>query len=326
MKPSNSHEILEDARRVLEVERDAVASLIHRIGPTFLKALRFLETCRGRIVVVGMGKSGLVGRKISATFSSTGSPAIFLNPAEGMHGDFGAIMRRDVILAISYSGQTREMSQLLPVVKDLSLKFIAMTANPRSILARGADVVLDISVRREATELMVPTASTTAALALGDALAVCLLRRKGLLRKDFARLHPGGALPKKLLLRVEDLMHGGSENPVVTQSASVRQALLVMTRSRLGAVSVVNGRGRLVGYFTDGDLRRHLQKEGETLLRWPLEKVMTRGPKTIRLSRFASDAAEILKSHPFDNMPVVDGQGRPVGIIDERDLLEEGIT
>jgi len=313
------------ARKVLETEARAVQAVGHRLGATFNTAVRLLAACRGRIVVTGMGKSGHIGRKIAATLSATGTPAFYLHPAEGMHGDIGMMAKGDLVVAISYSGETSELADLLPAIRRMRLPVIALTGNPRSRLARASRVALDIHVREEACPFgLAPTASTTAALALGDALAICVLKRKGLKEADFARLHPGGAMGKKLLWSVADVMRTGPDNPVIGQTARVRDALLVMTRSRLGAVSVVDRGGRIAGFFTDGDLRRGLQHDARLLER-RLTGVMTRRPTTVRPGDTVATVLGILKTRGIDNLPVVDGGRRPVGIVDERDLLAEGL-
>ena len=316
---------IDEAKRVLRIEARAIKNLIPLIGPNFEKAVEMVASCKGKIVVIGMGKSGLVGKKIAATLASTGTPAFFLHPAEGILGDVGMMAEGDLVLALSYSGQTEEIEKLLPVIRKMNLKLIAITGRPKSKLAKQSDVVIDVKVEEEACPYnIVPTASTTAMLAMGDALAISLLKRKKFKKEDFARLHPGGILGKKLLLRVRDIMRRGRDNPIIGQERTVREALLVMTETRLGATSVVDSSGKLVGFFTDGDLRRRLQKD-ERILNRKIHKVMTRNPKTITQDRLAIDAAKMMQEMKFDNMPVVDNRGRPIGIVDERDLLSEGI-
>ena len=317
---------IDEAKRVLRIEARAIKNLIPLIGPNFEKAVEMVASCKGKIVVMGMGKSGLVGKKIAATLASTGTPAFFLHPAEGILGDVGMMAEGDLVLALSYSGQTEEIEKLLPVIRKMNLKLIAITGRPKSKLAKQSDVVIDVKVEEEACPYnIVPTASTTAMLAMGDALAISLLKRKKFKKEDFARLHPGGILGKKLLLRVRDIMRRGRDNPIIGQEKTVREALLVMTETRLGATSVVDSSGKLVGFFTDGDLRRRLQKD-ERILNKKINKVMTRNPKTITQDRLAIDAAKMMQEMKFDNMPVVDNKGRPIGIVDERDLLSEGIV
>ena len=274
---------------------------------------------------MGMGKSGLIGKKITATLSSTGTPAFFLHPAEGILGDVGMMTEGDLVLALSHSGETEEIEKLLPVIRKMNLKLIAITGRPKSKLAKESDLVINVKVEKEACPYnLVPTASTTAMLAMGDALAISLLKRKKFKKEDFARLHPGGVLGKRLLLKVRDIMRKGKDNPVIRQEKTVKEALLVMTETRLGATSIVDSFGKLVGFFTDGDLRRKLQKD-EKILNKKIHTVMTRNPKTITHDRLAIEAARMMQEKKFDNIPVVDGKGYPIGIVDERDLLSQGI-
>jgi arabinose-5-phosphate isomerase len=275
---------------------------------------------------MGVGKSGLIGRKLTATLSSTGTPSVFVHPAEGMHGDLGMLAAGDVVLALSYSGETEELKPILAALKANRLPIIAMTGRPQSMLGRAADVILNVAVEQEACPYNItPTASTTAMLAVGDALALLIMELKGFGERDFARLHPGGALGKRLTMRVSDLMHKGGNNPLVRQEKTVREALLVMTRTRLGAATVVDGKGRLAGVFTDGDLRRALQKD-DGLLRRPIAQVMTRNPRTVSPDDLAAEVAPLFRRYGLDNFPVVDKSRRPVGLLDEKDLLEEGLA
>ncbi|MFQ5866963.1 MAG: SIS domain-containing protein [bacterium] len=316
---------IEEGKKVLKVEAKAINKLISTIGHNFEKAVEMVTSCKGRIVVMGMGKSGLIGKKIAATLASTGTPAFFLHPAEGILGDVGMMAEGDLVLALSYRGETEEIEKLLPVIRKMDLKLIAITGRPKSKLAKESDLVINVKVEKEACPYnIVPTASTTAMLAMGDALAISLLKKKKFKKEDFARLHPGGTLGKRLLLRVRDIMRKGKDNPVIRQEKTVREALLVMTKTRLGATSVVEGSGRLVGFFTDGDLRRRLQKH-EKILNKKIHTVMTKNPKTITQDRLAIEAAKMMQEKKFDNIPVVDGNGYPIGIVDERDLLSEGI-
>jgi len=277
------------------------------------------------VVVLGVGKSGLIGRKIMATLASTGTPATFVHPSEGMHGDLGMITRRDVVLMLSFSGETEEVKQLLPSIRAMKVPLIAMTGRAQSRLAKAADVRLLVKVKREACPYnLTPTTSTTAMLAFGDALAMSVMQARGFKAIDFARLHPGGILGKRLLWTVNDLMHKGRENPVVRDTQSVRDALSMMTKTRLGATSIINKKGRLVGYFTDGDFRR-LAPDDPRILDRAIGDVMTPDPHVIRPETSAGDAAEAIKKWRCDNLPVVDGRGRPIGLLDERDLLSEGL-
>jgi arabinose-5-phosphate isomerase len=316
---------IEQGKKVLRVEAKAIKNLISTINHNFEEAVEMVASCKGRIVVMGMGKSGLIGKKIAATLASTGTPAFFLHPAEGILGDVGMMTEGDLVLAVSYSGETEEIEKLLPVIRKMNLKLIAITGRLKSKLAKESDIVINVKVEEEAWPYnIVPTASTTAMLAMGDALAISLLKKKKFKKEDFARLHPGGILGKRLLLKVRDIMRKGRDNPVIHQEKTVREALLVMTKTRLGATSVVDGSGKLVGFFTDGDLRRRLQKD-EKIMNERIHTVMTRNPKTITQDRLAIDAAKMMQEKKFDNIPVVDGKGYPIGIVDERDLLSEGI-
>lgn len=316
---------IEEAKKVLRIEARTIKNLIPGIDHNFEKAVEMVASCKGRIVVMGMGKSGLIGKKIAATLSSTGTPAFFLHPAEGILGDVGMMTEGDLVLALSHSGETEEIEKLLPVIRKMNLKLIAVTGKPKSKLAKKSDLVVNVKVKEEACPYnLVPTASTTAMLAMGDALAISLLKKKKFKKEDFARLHPGGTLGKRLLLKVEDIMRKGKDNPVIYQEKTVREALLVMTKTRLGATSVVDGSGKLVGFFTDGDLRRRLQKD-EKIINKKIHIIMTRNPKTITRDRLAVEAAKMMQQKKFDNIPVVDGEGYPVGIVDERDLLSQGI-
>jgi arabinose-5-phosphate isomerase len=314
------------ARKVLKIERDALTALIGRIDGRFEKAIGLMHRTRGRIIVTGMGKPGFIAQKISATLSSTGTPSLYLHPAEALHGDLGRVTGEDLILALSNSGETEEIVKLLPIVKKIGARLIAMTGNPRSTLARLADCVIDASVRREACPLgLAPTTSTTVMLALGDALAVALLDRKGFREKDFAFYHPGGILGKRLILAVEDIMRKGAANPVVGEKTKVKKALIAITRSRAGSVSVVDSRGKLSGIFTDGDLRRHLEIDPGLLGR-EVKRVMTKRPTTIRPDALAAEAFDIMRSKRIDELPVVDGKARPVGLLDVQDLLKAGLV
>jgi len=314
------------AKKVLEIEASAVSRLARRLGHEFNEAIEILFKCTGRVIVTGMGKGGIIGQKISATLSSTGTPSLFLHSAEALHGDLGRVTKDDVILAISNSGETEEMVRLLPLIKKIGTRLVALTGNSRSTLARHSDVVLDVSVTQEACPMnLAPTASTTAALAMGDAIAVCLLEKKGFKEKDFAFFHPAGALGKKLLLKVEDIMRQGHANCVARGEDLVGDVLIAITEARAGAASVVDGRGRLTGIFTDGDLRRHLETDRDLLTR-PVKDVMTKRPTTIAADRLANEALRILKELRIDELPVVDAKGRPVGMLDVQDLLKVGLV
>ncbi len=314
------------AREVIRIERDALTRLLSRLDSNFDKACDLILKSKGRLVVTGMGKPGFIAQKVSATLSSTGTPSLFLHPAEALHGDLGRVMKEDVVLAFSNSGTTEEIVKLLPLIKKIGAKLVAFTGNLKSTLAQNSDVVLDVSVKKEACSLnLAPTASTTAMLAMGDALAVALLERKGFKAEDFAFFHPGGNLGKKLLLTVSDIMRTGKSHPTVKPQALVKDVLYAITGARAGSATVVDSQGRLIGIFTDGDLRRHMNA-GSDILKTPVKSVMTAGPVTIRADRLAAEALEILRSRKIDEMPVVDAKGRPVGLLDVQDLLKAGIV
>lgn len=315
------------ARSVVAGEAAALRSAARGLGPGFVKAVRLFLSTRGKIVVMGVGKSGIIARKIASTLSSTGTPSVYIHPVESLHGDMGLIAKEDAILALSYSGETEETTKLLPLLSKEGLKIVSLTNNTESRLARWSDIILALNVRREACPYnIVPTSSTAAMLAVGDAIAITLMKIKGFGSDSFARLHPGGNLGKLLNLRVGDLMHKGSANPVVREGSTIRAALSVMTRTRAGATSVVDSRGRLTGFFTDGDLRRHLQSPGATLLTG-IENVMTRNPVCVTPDTMAIEAAKMISARKIDNLPVIAARGsrRPVGILDEKDLLKEGL-
>lgn len=317
--------ILGEARRVLLVEAEAVRALADRIDGRFVQAVEILEACRGRVVVTGMGKSGLVGKKLAATLAATGTPALFLHPADGVHGDLGVLVPGDVVVALSNSGETEEMVALLPAIKRLGVPLILLTGRPGSRLAQHGTVVLDVSVREEACPLnLTPTASTTAALALGDALAIALFRRRGFQHDDFARLHPGGRLGR-LLVRVEELMHVGPGIPVVREEASLDAIIAEMSAKGLGATAVGDGTGRLSGIVTDGDLRRALQR-GAASPATTARELMTRAPKTIGRAELAATALEVMERYAITQLLIVDDGGRPAGMLHLHDLLRAKIA
>lgn len=318
-------DILALAERVLRLEAEAVLGLLPKLDERFTRAVEVLHRCGGRVIVTGMGKSGLVGRKIAATFASTGTPAYFLHPAEGVHGDLGMVARGDVVLALSNSGETEEILAILPPLKRLGVPIVLVTGKPDSPLARQCEVVLDASVREEACPMnLAPTSSTTAALALGDALAMVLLDLRGLRPEDYAALHPGGALGWRALVRVADLMHTGDAVPRVSVDALMQDVVLEITRKRLGMTTVV-GEGRLVGVITDGDLRRLHLREG-AILSLRARDVATKEPKTIRDDDLAAKALEVMESWAITSLVIVDDDRRPVGVIHMHDILRAKIV
>ncbi|MDZ4339558.1 MAG: KpsF/GutQ family sugar-phosphate isomerase [candidate division NC10 bacterium] len=318
--------ILERARRVLEIEAQAVTALIRRLDEQFIRAIEILEECQGRVVLTGMGKSGFIAKKIAATLASTGTPALYLHPAEGVHGDLGMIVRGDVVIAVSNSGVTPELIEILPALKRLDVKVIALVGSLDSIVAKQSDVALDVSVEEEACPLdLTPTASTTAALAMGDALAVALFEKRGFRAEDFAVLHPGGRLGRRLLLRVRDLMHMGDEMPIVSEETLMRDAVLEISSKRLGMTAVIDGGGRVAGIITDGDLRRGLEKYRDVLDR-PAKACMTRYPKIIDREELAARAVQVMEQHKITSLLIVDGAGRPDGVVHLHDILRAGIV
>jgi arabinose-5-phosphate isomerase len=322
-------ERLARARRVLAVEREALGALHDRVGPSFARAIEVLLACRGKVVVTGVGKSGIVCRKIAATLASTGTPAFFLHAGEGSHGDLGTLVRGDVLLAVSNSGESGEVLSLLPVARRLEVPLIAMCGDLGSTLARNADVVLDVSVAEEACPLgLAPTASTTAQMALGDALAIALLEERGFSAEDYALLHPAGALGRRLL-RVEDLMHRGADMPLVPEKASLKDTLVEMSSKRLGVTGVVDGAGDLVGVITDGDLRRGLERAAD-IRTLTARDLMTRAPKTIGGGVLAAEAVALMergRARPITSLFILaDGSHRPVGVIHLHDVLRADVV
>jgi arabinose-5-phosphate isomerase len=310
----------ETARRVLEIESRAIQDLVPRIGESFDRAVELLLACQGRVVVTGMGKSGLIGQKISATFASTGTPSLFLHPAEAVHGDLGRIVKGDAVLAISYSGDTEEIVTLVSTIKRLGVPLVAMTGSERSPLATAADVHLDVSIREEACPLgLAPTASTTAALAMGDALAMALLDRRGFTVEEFAVLHPGGKLGKKLL-RVEDAMHSGDDVPRVLPETPTKEVLFEMTQMRLGMTTVCDAAGRLQGVVSDGDLRRHMERHGARILDLSARDIMTPQPVVISRRELATRALDLMEARKITSLVVVGDSGLVEGVVHLHDL------
>lgn len=319
--------ILDIAKKVLKTEAEAVYALIDKLNSDFEKAVDIIFSSKGRVVVTGMGKSGLVGKKIAATLASTGTPAFFLHPAEASHGDLGMVTERDVIIALSNSGETGELIRLIPFLKRFGIKLISMTGNPTSTLANVSDVTLDVSVKEEACPMgIVPTASTTATMAMGDALAVALLIKRGLNEKDFAFFHPGGSIGKKFFIRVKDLMHTGDRLPTVSLDTPMAKAVIEISSKRLGHAIVLDKKGRIAGVITDGDVRRGLEKRGKKLFELTTEEIMTRNPKTISEEELAAKALSIMENYSITALVVPDEKGIPVGIIHLHDILRQGIV
>ena len=311
---------LATARRVLQIESEAIAGLIERLDSRFEKAVELLFACKSRVVVTGLGKSGLIGRKIAATFASTGTPSLFLHAAEALHGDLGMLTSDDVLLAISQSGETEELVELLESVKRLGIHLITMTAQPRSTLATASDVVLDIAVKEEACSLnLAPTASTAAALAMGDALAISLLDRRGFKEEDFAALHPGGRLGKKLR-RVDALMHSGDDVPRVLPTAKMPDVIYEMSSKGLGLAAVTQANGKLLGIITDGDLRRVMQNRKQNVLDLSAADCMTRNPVTLQRTELAASALRLMEERKITSVLVVDGKGVLEGVVHIHDL------
>lgn len=321
--------MLEQARQVLRMEAEAVLEQVERIDEHFKAAVEMIMTCPGRTVITGMGKSGIIGRKMAATLASTGTPSFYLHPTEGIHGDLGMVTEGDVVIALSNSGETGEVLHILPSLRRIGAKLIAMVGNPNSTLAKNSDIVLNVGVTREACPLgLAPTSSTTAALAYGDALALALLSKRKFTASQFAVFHPGGSLGRKLLLTVEDIMHSGTENPLVKADISVQDALFVITDKGLGAVSVVDDDNKMLGVLTDGDIRRGLSK-GVDFLKRPVTELMTASPKTITKEKLAAQALHIMESNrpkPITVLPVVDAENHVIGLLHMTDLVRQGVV
>jgi arabinose-5-phosphate isomerase len=318
--------MLKRAREVLGIEASGILSLRDRLDESFIRAVDLLYSCEGKVVVTGLGKSGLICRKVAATLSSTGTPSFFLHASDGTHGDLGMVKERDVVLAVSNSGETEELLKLLPIIKRMGLKLIVMTGNPNSALSRTADVILNVAVKEEACPLgLSPMASTTAAMVVGDALAVILLEKRGFKEEDFALRHPGGILGRKLLLLVGDLMHNGRELPLVSKENPMKETLLEITSKRLGVTGVVDRQGGLVGIITDGDLRRGLESKGD-IFRLKAKDLMVRSPKTIPANALAARAVALMEQYSITSLFILEDGGRkPTGIVHLHDLLKAGI-
>ncbi len=313
-------------RAVIQLEAAAVGALADRLDADFERACEIMLQTPGRVIVVGMGKSGHIGGKIAATLASTGTPAFFVHPGEASHGDLGMITMTDVVLAISNSGETAEILTILPLIKRMGVKLVALTGNPKSTLARQADAHINVGVAQEACPLnLAPTASTTAALAMGDALAVALFQSRGFTEEDFARSHPGGMLGRRLLMYVSDIMHSGAKIPLVSEDADLREALLEMTSKGLGMTGVTDGGQRLCGIYTDGDLRRTLNR-GDDVYTVKIRDVMTRNPKTTRPDRLAAETVQLMRSANINGLFVVDDDHRVLGALNMHDLLKAGVV
>lgn len=322
-------EMLEHAQDVLRMEAEAILELVPRIDANFAAAVEMILQCPGRTVITGMGKSGIIGRKMAATLASTGTPSFYLHPAEGIHGDLGMVTAGDVVIALSNSGETGEVLNILPSLRRIGAKIIAMVGNDTSTLAKNADVVLNVGVTKEACPLgLAPTSSTTAALAYSDALALALLQRHHFTASQFAIFHPGGSLGRRLLLTVGDIMHSGEENPVVVGETTVQEALFVITDKGLGAVSVIDTAGSMLGVLTDGDIRRGLSK-GVDFLQRPVTELMTKQPKTITKDKLAAEALHIMESNhpkPITVLPVIDAANKVIGLLHMTDLVRQGVV
>ena len=321
--------MLEHAQDVLRMEAEAILELVPRIDENFAAAVKLILECEGRTVITGMGKSGLIGRKMAATLASTGTPSFYLHPAEGIHGDLGMVTAADVVIALSNSGETGEVLNILPSLRRIGAKIIAMVGNANSTLGKNADVVLDVGVSKEACPLgLAPTSSTTAALAYGDALALALLKKHNFTASQFAIFHPGGSLGRKLLLTVGNIMHKGDENPTVLADTTVQDALFVITDKGLGAVSVVDEQGIMQGVLTDGDIRRGLSK-GVDFLQRPVRELMTANPKTITEDKLAAQALHLMESNkpkPITVLPVLDENRKVIGLLHMTDLVRQGVV
>lgn len=311
----------EKAKKVLKIEAKAILSLINSINKQFEKAIELLYSCKGRIVLTAIGKSGFIARKISATLASTGTPSLYLHPAEAIHGDLGMVIKDDVVIAISTSGETKEILCLIPSIKEIGAKIIALTGNLSSTLAQESDVVINTSVKKEEGILgLAPISNTIVSLAMGDALTIELLEKKQFTLEKYAFYHPGGSLGKKLL-KIKDIMRKKDANPVVNKESKVLDVLLAITKARAGAASIVDKKGKLVGIFTDGDLRRHIEK-GINITTEKIKNIMTKNPKTITGEKFVIDAIKILQKNRIDELPVVNKDNKPIGMLDIQDVVK----
>lgn len=319
--------IIEKAKQVLKIESDAILGLIDRIDESFVKTVDLLDACNGRVVITGIGKSGIIGKKISATFASIGIPSLFLHAADAIHGDIGMITKKDLVIAISNSGESEEILNLLPTIKRFGVILISITGNINSTLANKSDIVLNASVKEEACPLgLVPTASTTATLALGDALAVSLLDKRGFKEEDFAVFHPGGSLGKKLLIKVDDLIHTGKQIPILKINAPLKDVIMEISSKKLGVTIVVDNEGKVAGIITDGDLRRLMEKKEEDIFTITAQDIMTTNPKIIEKNALAAKALQIMEKHSITSIITTNGAKNPTGIIHLHDILKAGVV
>ncbi len=319
--------LIDIAKKVIRIEAEALHALTNRLDSSFEKAVDIIFSSRGRVVISGMGKSGLIGKKIAATLASTGTPAFFLHPAEARHGDLGMVTAEDVIIAISNSGETEEITALIPFLKRFNVRLVSMTGNADSTLAKSSDVNLDVSVREEACPLgVVPTASTTAVLAMGDALAVALLTKRGYREEDFASFHPGGSLGKKLFIKVKDIMHRKDALPLTSPDAPMTEAVMEISSKRLGLTVVADGRSQILGVITDGDVRRGIEQWGKAFFDMTASDVMTKNPRTVSEDELAAKALAVMEQYSITVLVVPDREGRAAGIIHLHDILKQGIV
>lgn len=322
-------DILGKIRKTLKEEAKAILNIEKNLDEKYISAVDMIYNCKGKVVVTGIGKSGLIGKKIAATLASTGTPAFFMHSSDALHGDSGMINKDDIVMAISNSGESEEVLKIIPAIKRLGVKIITITNNTKSRLAEYSDITLGLGVKREADPLdLVPTTTTTATLAIGDAVAIALLSRRNFKPEDFAMLHPGGSLGKKLLLKVDDVMHKGEENPVINENAFMKEVIIEITSKRLGAVDVTDESGELVGIITDGDLRRALEKYGSQIFDNKAREIMTKDPVRIEIGRLGTEAVHLMEDRPSQIMvlPVVDKENRPVGMVRIHDLIKAGIV
>jgi arabinose-5-phosphate isomerase len=325
MQELEKQKICQLGKAVLETEANAILALLPRIDERFAQACDYLLHCAGRIIVIGMGKSGHIGKKIAATFASTGSPAFFVHPGEAKHGDIGMITPKDVVLVLSNSGETEEIITLLPYLKRLNIPLITMTGKPQSALAQAASVNLDVSVEKEACPLgLAPTSSTSAALAMGDALAISLLQKRGFTAEDFALSHPGGTLGRRLLLKVDELMHTEDKIPKVNLDALLKTALMEMTEKKLGMTTIINEKNELAGVFTDGDIRRAFDNQAN-IHTTAISDIMSKNPKVIHKGMLAAEALNIMETHKITSLVVINEQKNPIGIVHMHDILRAGV-